>query len=119
MRELEYVEQIVTQEDRLVAVAEEDGKLVGLIHASIQSSKDIPIVIPRRFVLIECIVVTKLYRGRGVGARLLERAEQWAISEGVHTIELGVWEFNQSAISFYHRAGYDTATRRMSKHLYQ
>ena len=117
-RERGYIEQILSDVNHLVVLALDDREPVGLLHASIEKAKDIPIVIPRVFARIECIVVTQSHRRRGVGACLLEQSERWAMTKGVRSIELGVWEFNQPAITFYHREGYTTATRRMTKHLY-
>ena len=44
--------------------------------------------------------------GEGVGKRLLHMAIKIAQSEGFQTLWLGVWEFNERAIEFYHRQGF-------------
>ena len=118
VRERKYIEDILADSDHLMFLAADDGGLVGILHVSIQQAKDIPLMVPRSFAYIECIVVAETHKRRGIGSRLLEEAERWATSKGAKTIELGVLEFNQSAITFYHRAGFNTESRRMSKHLF-
>ena len=47
----------------------------------------------------------------------MDEAQVWAIAKGAASIELNVYEFNQAAISFYERLGYQTLSRKMSKEL--
>ena len=44
--------------------------------------------------------------GSGIGKTLLHTAVKIAQSEGYQTMWLGVWEFNEKAIEFYHRQGF-------------
>lgn len=43
----------------------------------------------------------------------MESAYLWAKKRGATEVELEVWEFNQDAISFYEKLGYETAKRTM------
>ena len=45
--------------------------------------------------------------GAGVGKTLLHTAIKIAQSEGFQTMWLGVWEFNERAIEFYQRQGFE------------
>lgn len=45
--------------------------------------------------------------GAGVGKTLLHTAIKIAQSEGYQTMWLGVWEFNERAIEFYNRQGFE------------
>jgi len=74
-------------------------------------------MVPRRFLVIDNIVVRKDSRRQGVGRLLLERAEQWALARGADMVELNVWEFNTGARLFYQALGYETASRKMWKQL--
>jgi ribosomal protein S18 acetylase RimI-like enzyme len=47
----------------------------------------------------------------------MEIAHEWAVTKGVDSIELNVWEFNQEAIEFYKTLGYESASRKMNKRL--
>jgi len=47
----------------------------------------------------------------------MEEAHQWVLGKGATQIELIVWEFNEGAIAFYEKLGYETAYRKMWKSL--
>ncbi len=83
----------------------------------IRESPEIPIFVRRRYAVIESVVVAEEHRRAGIGRGLVEKAHQWAVAEGADSIELNVWEFNQGAVEFYERLGYETASRKMSKRL--
>jgi ribosomal protein S18 acetylase RimI-like enzyme len=63
------------------------------------------------------VVVRSAFRTCGIGKMLVEKTEAWAAAEGAASIELNVYEFNEGAISFYERLGYQAISRRMSKAL--
>lgn len=116
-RTREYVAKIVAAEDQALLVAERDEGVVGCAHILIARASDIPIMVPRRFLVIDNIVVRKDSRRQGVGRLLLERAEQWALARGADMVELNVWEFNTGARLFYQALGYETASHKMWKQL--
>ena len=43
--------------------------------------------------------------------------EDWARRKGVGSIELGVWDFDESGVAFYEHQGYGTTIRSMAKDL--
>ncbi|MEU7145955.1 GNAT family N-acetyltransferase [Nocardia sp. NPDC046473] len=53
--------------------------------------------------------VSRLVRGRGVGDRLVQAVEQWAIQVGVEVLLLMVSPDNQPAVALYRRNGFDDA----------
>jgi ribosomal protein S18 acetylase RimI-like enzyme len=98
-------------------VAEVDHRLVGLIFVFVREPPEIPILVPRRYALIDNIVVKEVFRRSGIGRALMEKAQRWALAQGADSVELSVWEFNHGAIAFYQTLGYETCSRRMSKRL--
>jgi len=112
-RSKEFISGIIANEDAALLVAEGDGRIIGLVYIIVREASDIPIVVPRRYAVIDAIVVRKRFRRSGVGRWLAERAHRWAIDKGVTQVELNVWEFNRGAIAFYERLGYTTAYRKM------
>jgi len=50
-------------------------------------------------------------RGKGVGYQALQYLEEEIRKQGLKRIELGVFEFNTSAIRLYQKAGYQEITR--------
>jgi GNAT superfamily N-acetyltransferase len=56
---------------------------------------------PRRFALVDDLVVDPAFRRSGLGTRLLQTAEAWARERGVEALEVTVWAFNQAAQDLY------------------
>jgi diamine N-acetyltransferase len=98
-------------------VAAEAGVLVGYVQAALMEAAALPTIRPRRYVYVNEIVVRSEHQGRGIGRRLMADVEKWAAAQGVASIELGTYEFNQAAIEFYEHLGYATLHRRMNKPL--
>ena len=116
-RDLEYFSWLVTDETVGFYVAEVGERLVGLVHALVKDAPEIPILVPRRYAIVDTLVVNSAYQQRGIGRKLMEAVQAWAIGKGATSIELSVYEFNQMAISFYEGLGYQTLSRKMSKDL--
>lgn len=113
-RSREYIASIVADETACLWVAEEEGQIVGILHISIRQTRDdIPILVPRRYAVIENVAVVRKRRRQRIGRALIERAERWASEQGIDQIELHVWEFNEQARAFYEALGYQTASRRL------
>ncbi len=45
----------------------------------------------------------------------MREVHDWAEKQGIHDIELHVYEFNKQALNFYEKFGYHTASRRMTR----
>ncbi|MBK8025423.1 MAG: GNAT family N-acetyltransferase [Chloroflexi bacterium] len=94
-----------------------DGAIVGFLSALVRQNPDLPMFVPRRWLLVDAVGVLEAYRGQGVGRALMEQAHAWAQAQGLAEVELTVWEFNQGAIAFYAELGYTTVLRRLWKPL--
>lgn len=57
--------------------------------------------------------VSKAWRGRGIGARLLDYLQAWAKSEGIRRVELQVMGNNPAAIALYEKAGFTIEGRQV------
>jgi GNAT superfamily N-acetyltransferase len=66
---------------------------------------------------VEALVVAPEAEGKGVGATLMQFAEQWARERGMREVVLDVFAGNEHARRFYERAGYRTDHLRMVKPL--
>jgi ribosomal protein S18 acetylase RimI-like enzyme len=116
-RSREYILAIIDSDDGAFYIAEEEGQIVGAVHVLVRQAPDIPIMVPRRYAVVENIAVSSAHRRRGIGRALMERAQRWAADRALTQIELSVWEFNDGARAFYQELGYETAVRRMWKEL--
>ena len=112
-----YVNALLADEDSAIFVAECEGQIVGEVKVALRETRDIPILVPRRYAHVDTLTVLQAYRRAGIGRALMERAHRWALDKDVTEVELNVWEFNVGALAFYEDLGYTTTRRTMSKHL--
>lgn len=116
-REQDYFSELIDNENIGFFVAEMGDEMVGFVHIIVRDTPPIPIVIPRRYAIVDSIVVKSSFQKRGIGRKLMDQMQEWAIEKGATSVELNVYEFNETAISFYESLGYQTFSRRMSKEL--
>jgi len=101
--------------DYLVAIV--DSRVVGFLDIRESVTPDFPMFVPRRFALVDNVVVEEGHRGKGIGTRLLEGATEWARNRGLSSIQLTVWSQNTEAIRLYRRLGFAVVIQRMEKAL--
>lgn len=116
-REQDYYLGLVADENIGLFVSEVGEKLVGFVHAIVRNTPAFPVFVPRHYAIVDGIVVKSGFQNCGIGKKLMDKMQEWAIARGAASIELNVYEFNETAISFYERLGYQTFSRRMSKEL--
>ena len=117
VREQAYYQGLITDENIGLLLAEVNGSAVGFVHGVVTDTPAIPILVPRRYAIIDSIGVTSGFRGGGIGRMLMERIHAWAVAKGASAIELNVHAFNSGAISFYRKLGYETVSQRMGRSL--
>ncbi len=116
-REKDYYSGLAADENIGFFVVEVDEKLVGFAHISVKDTLSFPIMIPQHYAVIDSIVIKSEFQNHGLGKMLMEKTQAWAVKKGAVYIELNVYEFNKTAISFYERLGYQTSSRKMRKNL--
>ena len=105
--------------DKAVAlwVAEAEGRLLGFVYVLVKDPLKIPVMAPRRYAVVDSVCVTAEARRQGIGRRLMEHADAWAVAQGATSVELSVYEFNDPALALYRDLGYETLSRKLSKPL--
>jgi ribosomal protein S18 acetylase RimI-like enzyme len=116
-RDRDYVLELLADKSYGVFVAYAEGEILGFVQVALRDTPPIPILVPRRFAVVENLAVRSASRRIGIGRALMHRVECWAEEMGATEIELNVYEFNQSAFSFYRSLGYVTTSRKMEKRL--
>lgn len=86
--------------DSLFLVLENEGDLAGFLSASRGEPSRI------RHCAYLVIGILKDYRGRGFGAMLFEKMEQWAKERGITRLELTVMIQNEQARHLYEKMGF-------------
>jgi ribosomal protein S18 acetylase RimI-like enzyme len=108
--------QMTTSEDTVLFVAECHGEIAGLVLCAVYSSPDFPLFVPRRIVQINELVVREAFQRQGIGRCLMQRAHEWARTQGATDVELTVYEFNTTARQLYEDLGYQTLRRVLRYH---
>ena len=103
--------------NQAVFIAEVDGQAAGFIDVVLREAPLLEILMPRLFGVVDSIGVNAGFRRQGIGEALMQCAARWAAEKGATSLELTVYEFNQSAIAFYERLGYTPLSRKLSKSL--
>ena len=104
------LERILQRAEHVVFVAE-TTEVVGWIHAAEQEILETGTVCE-----IWGLVVAANERGKGVGRRLIEAAEEWALSRGLNQISLRSNVIRPESHPFYERIGF---IRYKTQHAYR
>ncbi len=112
-----FEERLHDPKHAILMAETECGEVVGYAFACIISYRNHPTYIDLDSFYIDNICVLKAYRRKGIGKRLFEICKQKAQEKACKMIELGVWEFNKDAISFYESCGMTCRIRRMEYRL--
>jgi N-acetylglutamate synthase-like GNAT family acetyltransferase len=91
------IEGVLSAANHHVVVAEEGGKIVGLLHVFERAALEKP-----REAVVQALVVDSTERGRGIGSALMEAAEAWTKARHLHSLVVST----RQAASFYTRLGY-------------
>jgi GNAT superfamily N-acetyltransferase len=94
-------EAVARAADHSLFVAEQDGKVVGLLHLYARPALDKP---PEA--ILQALVVDEVARGSGAGRRLMETAERWAGQRSFTSVALASHIARSGAHAFYERLGY-------------
>jgi GNAT superfamily N-acetyltransferase len=93
--------RILIRSDQQFLVADHDGRPVGWIHMLVSEYVEAD-----AFVVIGGLVVDREHRQHGIGRRLLEHAEEWAVQQGCSVVRLSSNVKRTGAHAFYQRVGY-------------
>jgi len=89
-------------------IAEAGGEVIGWLIVSEMCSLELD-----PHAEVKGLVVTSSVRNRGVGARLMEVGEAWALARGLREIVLRSNVIRDRAHTFYKRIGYEEQKRQV------
>ncbi len=78
VRSRDFIATLIAGPGTAILVAEQAHRLGGLAIVRLHEMTGLPIVIPRRMVIIDAIVVAEAWRRRGIGRAILAGARDWA-----------------------------------------
>ncbi|TYS82361.1 GNAT family N-acetyltransferase [Rossellomorea aquimaris] len=107
-----YFNKLIDGKDTEIFLLEEDQPVAYTI-LTVKHSADRPILKPKKVVYMDDFGVDSKFRGKGVGRKFFEKIVEFAKNIEADSLELGVWEFNESAIKFYESMNLKTKMRVM------
>jgi GNAT superfamily N-acetyltransferase len=115
-RSASYFESLVNGPDTTMLVADAHA-VVGVATVEIKRSSEFAVFVPTKWGWLDALAVDAGWRRRGIGTALVRAAERWARERNARWLELGVYEFNETARGFYEAAGYAPLLTRLRKPL--
>ncbi len=109
----EYLQVIQNDPERVIVVAELNGKITGFAVLHHIRKPENPFMYERDYLDIDEFGVDCGHRRQGIGSAMMEFIREFAREKGFRRIELNMWEFNQGALAFYEAAGFVTYRRYM------
>ncbi|MDQ3766466.1 MAG: GNAT family N-acetyltransferase [Actinomycetota bacterium] len=109
--ELEARRALQDPDIRLLVAESEDEGIVGFARLSLEEK------VWGISCEVHTLVVEEASRSSGVGGRLMDAAENWAVAEGAKGIRVNVLLQNAGARAFYEREGYLPIALRYGKSL--
>src|SRR6516164_9765486 len=92
---------IKQKQDHAIFLGEQGGQVVALLHLYETTAFNKP---PE--VIVQALVVDQNCRGTGVGKKMMNMAERWALDRGFSSVALTSSVSRSDAHSFYNRIGY-------------
>lgn len=96
----ERINQLLSQDNQMIFVVENNNQLVGYLAAIGGNYKR------NRHSVHIVIGILQGFIGQGIGTRLFENLEAWSHKKGIHRLELTVMAHNTHAIALYQKMGF-------------
>jgi ribosomal protein S18 acetylase RimI-like enzyme len=109
----EYPRNVITSATDDFFVAADNGRIVGFLHVSEDSTPPFASVVPHRYAEVVDLFVTEPHRRLGIGSALVDAAKAWAKARGLDYLNLLVLNENADASGFYQRYGFKTVSQTM------
>ena len=103
---LEMVRQALAASDPDNAIYVAENKSTSQVVGYIRLQRQTDYFSGQPYGYIANIAVDQAFEGRGIGRKLLEKAEKWAQAEGFDQLRLHVFEENQHAQKVYEKIGF-------------
>lgn len=109
-----YLELLKLPNQKIV-VAVDEGEIVGYLHYELINRPASYFTLPEKRLHVHILTVKATHRGRKIGEALMERANEIAGAFGASRITLEVYTFNEGAVRFYERVGFEKFKFLMSQ----
>ena len=110
---LPYITEQLSTSNTYFYIASIDGEDAGYVYARVVRRPENAYMHPWNFVYIDQIAVKPAYQRRGCGAALIQAVRELAREQGISTIAMDTWFFNEKAQAFFAHEGFTTFNMRM------
>lgn len=93
--------KLIKSENRTFTLLEIGGEIVGVCNWQLKQCCNNETLSDRTFALIDELTISEKHRRKGYGKLLFNKTLELAAQKGATSVELYVWEFNESAKKFY------------------
>ena len=107
----EYVKCYLNSDDKFLLVCEEDDSICAYAMVNIIIKPETPYLFERKHFEINEIGVLNTKQGKGYGKQIVQGVKDIAKEQNIHRIELNMWTFNEDALKFYEKIGFNTYRR--------
>ncbi len=111
--ERDILEILKDESTPVYVAADEEDNVAAYAFCQIKEVSESKALVGRKFMYIDDFCVDEKYRKMHIGQTLIQAVTEEAKKMGIPSIELNVWEFNESAIKFYEKCGFVTQKREM------
>jgi ribosomal protein S18 acetylase RimI-like enzyme len=109
----EYPRGTITGEKSDIFLAIEKDTVVGLVHIREAQTPPYNAFVPHNYAEIVDFITTEKYRKKGIGAKLMDAAKQWAKMRNLDYIELFVLSNAKDGFHFYERKDFVVTSHTM------
>ena len=108
-----YLLNFIGGENRDVIVCEEQGEILGYAMLEVIIKEETDYRYELKFLEVGELGVLENQKGKGVGSKIMESVYEYARSLNISEVQLNMWEFNENALNFYNKQGFETYRRHM------
>lgn len=95
------IERICSEDNSTILVVEKKGQLIGFLMAIGGNARR------NKHSVYLVVGILKDSRGKGVGTKLFEELEKWALTHKIHRLELTVVTRNVAGLALYQKMGFE------------
>ena len=103
----EYVKQFVGSDDKMLLVCEENNLICAYAMIEFITKPETPYRYELEYLHIEELGTLQGQQGKGYGKAIMEKVKELAKERNISRLELDVWSFNEQAIKFYDKIGFE------------
>jgi ribosomal protein S18 acetylase RimI-like enzyme len=110
---IDYISEQMRMLNHYFYVVNLEGEDVGYVFGRVVRRPESAYMYAWNMIYIDQIAVKSTARGKGCGTRLIQAVRELAMEQGIETVALDTWNFNEGAQAFFAKQGFTTFNLRM------